>query len=166
MTSLDESSTKKRTNSNVFGEPSPTTPETAPEKEENEDSPSCFRPFVDFTDFLNLIAIIFLAAGFIATLSACMVPREPTRLEEYDSAREAEKGQREFAEKIEFWDYILLLGMFFVAFGGVIVTLLMVHGWLTYEMYRSQSEVRMYKPDEVTATGTSRTNQQQYGSIN
>ena len=79
MTSLNESSSpKKRTNSAVSGERSRNTSEASEEptqKENNEESQSCFRPFSDFTDFVNLVAIVFLAAGFIATLSACMVPR-------------------------------------------------------------------------------------------
>ena len=118
--------------------------------------------------FLHLLQMHNCIKSFLNSLLIPWFLRDPPELDEYDSAREAEKGQREFAEKIEFWDYILLLGMFFVAIGGIIVTLLMVHGWLTYELYVSRSEIRMYKPGEVTQSSKSSGSgtKQQYGAIN
>ncbi len=114
-----------------------------------------FHPLEDPLDCLNLMAIILLAIGLISTVSACLAPRDMPELEDYPSARIAEKAQKEYADRIEWWDYVLLVGMFFVAAGGVLTTLLMVYGWInttdnTKKAANKKANIDMYEPKILT----------------
>ncbi|XP_075262451.1 uncharacterized protein LOC142354062 [Convolutriloba macropyga] len=100
----------------------------------NEEELCCgwenFKPCSDWVDLVNLLAVLCLGVGLVCTVTASAVSREEPDLNRYSTARDAERARKEYALRVEKLDLVLLFGMLFVAAGGILTTILMLHGWI------------------------------------